>query len=185
MRKVKHIFIKKMQETIKEVAVPRKRGQKIAAGEIDRLIGMRIRIARNMFHKRQEDLANFLGLTLQQTQKYENGKNKMSVNLLTQVSDFFNIPIAYFIPATVGSAKDNAMEMLTMAQPVQNVAEDWKPIGKKDAAKSASEKKVAEDILPIGAKQNFILELIDILTKIDPEKQQEFLQLVKSYQKIK
>jgi transcriptional regulator with XRE-family HTH domain len=170
-----------MQETV----IPRKRGQKIAAGEIDRLIGMRIRIARNMFHKRQEDLANFLGLTLQQTQKYENGKNKMSVNLLTQVADFFNIPIAYFIPTTVGSAKDNAMEMLTMAQPIQNVAEDWRPIGEKEPSKVTSAKKVSEDILPIEIKQNFILELIDILTKIDPEKQQEFLQLIKNYQKMK
>ena len=170
---------------MQETATPRKRGQKIAAGEIDRLIGMRIRIARNMFHKRQEDLANFLGLTLQQTQKYENGKNKMSVNLLTQVSDFFNIPIAYFIPTTIGSAKDNAMEMLTMAQPMQNVAEDWKPIGEKEPSKTNPVKKIAEELLPIETKQNFILELIDILTKIDPEKQQEFLQLIKTYQKIK
>ena len=170
-----------MQETV----IPRKRGQKIAAGEIDRLIGMRIRIARNMFHKRQEDLANFLGLTLQQTQKYENGKNKMSVNLLTQVADFFNIPIAYFIPTTIGSTKDNAMEMLTMSQPIQNVAEDWKPIGHQEPLKSTSAKKVSEDFVPIEIKQNFILELIEILTKIDPDKQQEFLQLIKNYQKMK
>ncbi len=170
---------------MQDVVTPRKRGQKIAAGEIDRLIGMRIRIARNMFHKRQEDLAKFLGLTLQQTQKYENGKNKMSVNLLTQVAEFFNIPIAYFIPSVVGSTKDNAMEMLTMAQPVQNVAEDWKPIGELNPEKATPVKQVAESILPIEKKQNFILELIDVLTKIEPEKQQEFLQVLKTYQAMK
>ncbi len=79
--------------------IARKRGQKIPAGEIDKLIGMRIRIARNMAGNKQEDLANYLGLTLQQIQKYENGKNKVSVSVLIKVTEYFKIPITYFIPS--------------------------------------------------------------------------------------
>ncbi len=164
---------------------PRKRGQKIAAGEIDRLIGMRIRIARNMFHKRQEDLSNFLGLTLQQTQKYENGKNKMSVNLLTKVAEFFHIPIAYFIPTAIGTMEENTIEMLSMINPLKKVAEDWKPIGKDSGKESTKLAKVAQDPVPIENKQNFILEFIEALSKIDTDKQKEFLAIIKQYSKNK
>ena len=115
----------------------RKRGQKIAPSEIDRLIGMRIRIARNISGKKQDELANYLNLTLQQTQKYENGKNKISVNILTQISEYFNIPISYFIPSRVGSHQENIFQAFSTFDSISapKIAEDWQPIGSNEDEK--------------------------------------------------
>ncbi len=166
---------------------PRKRGQKIAAGEIDRLIGMRIRIARNMFHKRQEDLASFLGFTLQQTQKYENGKNKVSVHLLTKVAEFFRIPISYFIPTNLGSVEDNTIDMMNMITPFKNVAEDWKPIGTNKVNAVKNENFVAQSAFDIrrDTKDSLLLEFVETFAKIDFAKQKEFVKILKQYSKDK
>ncbi len=157
---------------------PRKRGQKIPASEIDRLIGIRIRVARNMSGKKQEDLANFLGLTLQQTQKYENGKNKISVNILTKIAEYFNIPISYFIPSSVGSNQENTintLQMVNMDSTPYKVAEDWKPISNKsNEVEEFNEKE----------QQELIMQIIDILTKIsDPKKQRDVIRFLKDIQK--
>jgi transcriptional regulator with XRE-family HTH domain len=156
---------------------PRKRGQKIPASEIDRLIGIRIRVARNMSGKKQEDLANYLGLTLQQTQKYENGKNKISVNILTKIAEYFNIPISYFIPSSVGSNQENTINTLQMVNSdiaSYKVAEDWKPIGNQNnEVEKFNEKE----------QQELIMQIIDILTKIsDTKKQRDVIRFLKDIQ---
>lgn len=102
-------------------AIARKRGQKIAASEIDKLIGMRIRIARNMAGKKQDELARYLGLTLQQTQKYENGKNKISVSILAKVAKYFHIPISYFIP-TNGNTDNASAQTIKMLESVDEIS---------------------------------------------------------------
>ena len=152
----------------------RKRGQKIAPSEIDKLVGMRIRIARNMSGRKQEDLANYLGLTLQQTQKYENGKNKISVNILLKVSQYFNIPISYFIPHKLGTQEENlhnTMQALEENTFQHKVAEDWKPIGHGKNADDTQNKKI-------------LLEIMEVLTTIsDIDKQKQVLQFVQTLKK--
>ena len=123
-----------MTDTPENQEPARKRGQKIAASSIDRMIGMRIRIARNMAGKKQDELARYLGLTLQQTQKYENGKNKISVNILVKIAKYFQIPVSYFIPSqhAVNSSQINqTIKTLESIDTVamHNVAENWQPIG--------------------------------------------------------
>ena len=73
------------------------REQKIFASEVDKQIGIRIRIARHMNGRKQEELANYLGLTLPQTQKYENGENKVSVNMIMKIAEYFCLPIGFFV----------------------------------------------------------------------------------------
>lgn len=153
---------------------PRKRGQKIAPSEIDKLVGMRIRIARNMAGKKQEELSNYLGLTLQQTQKYENGKNKISVNILLKISEYFNIPISYFIPNKIGTPSENLHDtMATLNQETfqHKVAEEWKPIGHSTEGNPDDNNKV-------------LLEIMETLTKIsDIDKQKQVLQFIKTLNK--
>ncbi len=52
----------------------RKRVQKKSPGPVDRHIGNRVRTRRIMLGMSQEKLADALGLTFQQVQKYENGR---------------------------------------------------------------------------------------------------------------
>jgi len=44
----------------------------------------------------QETLANALGLTFQQVQKYEFGRNRVSASRLKQMSEILQVPIEFF-----------------------------------------------------------------------------------------
>jgi transcriptional regulator with XRE-family HTH domain len=44
----------------------------------------------------QETLANALGLTFQQVQKYEGGANRVSASRLSEMAQILSVPISYF-----------------------------------------------------------------------------------------
>jgi transcriptional regulator with XRE-family HTH domain len=55
----------------------------------------------------QERLADALGITFQQVQKYEKGTNRVSVGRLHQIAGALEVPLDYFYADVAGSA-DNA-----------------------------------------------------------------------------
>jgi transcriptional regulator with XRE-family HTH domain len=63
---------------------------------IDVHVGKRIRMRRLFLGMNQESLANALGLTFQQVQKYEGGANRVSASRLSAMSDILEVPIAFF-----------------------------------------------------------------------------------------
>jgi len=64
--------------------------------EINKYIGSQIKFRRNSLGVTQEELSSYLGVTFQQIQKYENGKNRVSAGSLMLISQFLNVSIAYF-----------------------------------------------------------------------------------------
>jgi transcriptional regulator with XRE-family HTH domain len=63
---------------------------------VDIEVGARIRQRRLLLGMNQGTLANRLGLTFQQVQKYEMGANRVSASRLSGVADVLGVPIAYF-----------------------------------------------------------------------------------------
>jgi transcriptional regulator with XRE-family HTH domain len=63
---------------------------------IDVHVGKRIRLRRLLLGMNQERLANALGLTFQQVQKYEHGANRVSASRLSAIADILGVPISYF-----------------------------------------------------------------------------------------
>jgi transcriptional regulator with XRE-family HTH domain len=63
---------------------------------IDVHVGKRIRICRLLLGMNQETLANALGLTFQQIQKYEHGANRVSASRLSAMAEALSVPISYF-----------------------------------------------------------------------------------------
>ena len=63
---------------------------------IDRHVGLRIRMRRKEMSFSQEKLAEALGLTFQQVQKYERGANRVSASKLYEIARFLNAPVSYF-----------------------------------------------------------------------------------------
>jgi transcriptional regulator with XRE-family HTH domain len=61
---------------------------------VDSLVGARIRILRKRRKMSQEDLGKAIGVTFQQVQKYENGKNRVGASRLHRVATVLNVPIA-------------------------------------------------------------------------------------------
>lgn len=71
----------------------------------DRHIGARIRMRRLMLSMTQTDLANGLGLTFQQVQKYEKGMNRVGGSRMQQIADILKVPPSFFFDGAGLSAK--------------------------------------------------------------------------------
>lgn len=63
---------------------------------VDVHVGKRLRLRRSLLGMSQEKLAESIGLTFQQIQKYEKGTNRISASRLFQFSKILQIPISYF-----------------------------------------------------------------------------------------
>ena len=63
---------------------------------VDRHVGLRIRMRRKEMGVSQERLAEALGITFQQVQKYERGANRVSASKLWEIAGALRTPVAYF-----------------------------------------------------------------------------------------
>jgi transcriptional regulator with XRE-family HTH domain len=61
---------------------------------IDMEVGQRIRIYRKTRGLSQTALADQLGVTFQQVQKYENGRNRIGAGRLTRIARVLDVPVA-------------------------------------------------------------------------------------------
>jgi transcriptional regulator with XRE-family HTH domain len=64
--------------------------------EIDRIVSERILARRNELAMSQPQLAERVGVTFQQVQKYENGKNRVSAGRLYEIAKALGVTIQYF-----------------------------------------------------------------------------------------
>ncbi len=80
-----------------------KSGSKLAYGHgtgvpnpVDVHVGARLRIRRTLLGMNQTTVGEAIGLTFQQVQKYENGKNRISASRLFALARLLDVPIQYF-----------------------------------------------------------------------------------------
>lgn len=66
------------------------------ANPVDLHVGLRIRLRRRELGISQEKLAESIGLTFQQVQKYERASNRVSASKLWEVAKALDVSIAYF-----------------------------------------------------------------------------------------
>ena len=62
----------------------------------DRHVGARVRMRRMMLGMSQTTLAEGLGLTFQQVQKYERGTNRIGASRLQQIAHVLQVPVSFF-----------------------------------------------------------------------------------------
>jgi transcriptional regulator with XRE-family HTH domain len=72
---------------------------------VDKFVGSRVRMRRMMLSMSQEKLADALGLTFQQVQKYEKGTNRISASRLQAISQILEVPVHFFFDGAPQSAK--------------------------------------------------------------------------------
>jgi transcriptional regulator with XRE-family HTH domain len=72
----------------------RRRARRIIDFDIE--IGHRIRVQRMLRSATQTELANAIGITFQQIQKYENGSNRVSAGKLYQIARFLGVAVTVF-----------------------------------------------------------------------------------------
>lgn len=69
-------------------------------GPIDVEVGGKIKAQRRLVGMSQNILADRLGVTFQQIQKYEKGTNRVSSSRLAMIAETFGVPPAYFFPGS-------------------------------------------------------------------------------------
>lgn len=70
---------------------------------VDGYVGGRLRLRRTLLGLSQEKLAEAIGLTFQQVQKYERGTNRISASRLYQFAKILDVPVSYFFDQYEGS----------------------------------------------------------------------------------
>jgi transcriptional regulator with XRE-family HTH domain len=77
---------------------------------VDLHVGARVRMRRRLRGVSQEKLADSLGLTFQQVQKYERGANRISASKLYEIAASLQTPVGYFFegladPSSTGEGR--------------------------------------------------------------------------------
>jgi transcriptional regulator with XRE-family HTH domain len=62
----------------------------------DAEIGRMVRAQRQVLRLSQSDLADRIGVTFQQVQKYENGTNRISIGRLARIAEALGVPPTFF-----------------------------------------------------------------------------------------
>ncbi len=126
------------------------------ANSIDEHVGQRLRQRRSILGISQEKLAELVGITFQQIQKYENGANRISASRLFQFSNLLDVPVDFFFGDT---AKLSVVS------------------GMSDNEQEAFEGSVSGDVM----QEKETLELIRVYYSIkNPKVRKDFLKLLKT-----
>jgi transcriptional regulator with XRE-family HTH domain len=100
--------------------------------EADKIhIGSLIRTARKAAGLSQMELAEMVGISYQQIQKYEKGVSDISVSRLSQIAHALNIPLSRFVldkermmvseaVSPYGTLSDNEIELLKLFRSIKN-----------------------------------------------------------------
>ena len=96
---------------------------------VDIHVGARVRMRRKDLGLSQEALAETIGLTFQQVQKYERGTNRISASKLYEIGRTLKVPLAFFYddytdnpadPDFVESASERSVsDFLTTAEGIE------------------------------------------------------------------
>ncbi|HKP77513.1 MAG TPA: helix-turn-helix transcriptional regulator [Phenylobacterium sp.] len=91
---------------------------------VDRHVGLRIRMRRKELGVSQERLADALGITFQQVQKYERGANRVSASKLWEIAAALKTPVAYFYDGlgdrdALAAERDAAQEFMLSSEGIE------------------------------------------------------------------
>ena len=72
----------------------------------DAVVGQNIRVHRLARRMSQSALADAIGITFQQVQKYEKGVNRVGAGRLVRVGEALDVPVSFFFGATDAGSED-------------------------------------------------------------------------------
>lgn len=97
---------------------------KKSPNEVDFEIGRRIKSRRNALGLNQQHLAQKIGVSYQQVQKYENGTDRVGAARLLQISQALNMPIEYFYGNINKGASDEDNERALEEHQIRQALEE-------------------------------------------------------------
>lgn len=91
---------------------------------VDVHVGKRIRLRRTILHITQQQMAEMLGLTFQQVQKYEKGTNRVGASRLWDISKVLQVPMDFFFEDMEDGVAKLSPRMLNGDPHIMQVAEN-------------------------------------------------------------
>jgi transcriptional regulator with XRE-family HTH domain len=104
---------KKMKNKIDDIEKPSYSASKTKSHEIEKHVGKKIKLFRQLKGLSQSEIAVHLGITFQQFQKYESGKNRIPVSRLIKLAEIFNVNMTVFFDNTVNVIFEDIMNKNT------------------------------------------------------------------------
>jgi transcriptional regulator with XRE-family HTH domain len=95
-------------------------------------VGSRIRLRRTFLGISQETLAQAIGLTFQQVQKYEKGVNRVSSSRLVDMADALDVEIPYFFQEMSAAVEQQTPSMLMDARKLPKFEDDKDPMMRRE-----------------------------------------------------
>ena len=93
-----------------------------SANSVDHHVGSRVRLRRLELGLSQEKLADQLGITFQQVQKYERGTNRIGASRLHQIALVLQAPITYFFEGASDIAPPHTKDASPLTQALSDPA---------------------------------------------------------------
>jgi transcriptional regulator with XRE-family HTH domain len=109
----------------KILAMTRNNKKRLPEGPFYRDLGRNLRTARSAAGKSQIEVAEFLDLTFQQVQKYENGKNRIPIDRLVSLAGYLEVPVLQFIDPSVGDSEFQSLASQFSAKEFHTLMEAW------------------------------------------------------------
>lgn len=88
---------------------------------VDVHVGQRMRQRRTLVGMSQTDLGEHLGISFQQVQKNEKGRNRLGASRLWQVSKLLGVPVCYFFEGLDGDSAPAADDPMTSRETLELV----------------------------------------------------------------
>jgi transcriptional regulator with XRE-family HTH domain len=102
-------------------------------GPMDLNVGARIRLRRKALGITQSQLAEALGLTFQQVQKYERGVNRVSASVLVKIAQRLDCPVSFLLGEEGGGAAEQIAPSVMVTPGAVELLEIYAKIGDRRA----------------------------------------------------
>jgi transcriptional regulator with XRE-family HTH domain len=99
--------------------------KRLPEGPFYRDLGRNIRLARSAAGKSQAEVAEFLDVTFQQLQKYENGKNRVPLDRLVSLARFLEVPPITFIDPSESDSEFQSLAAQLSDREFHTLMEAW------------------------------------------------------------
>ena len=86
---------------------------------IDIAVGARVRVRRRLLNLSQSALAEALGISFQQVQKYERGANRVSASMLVKIAQRLGCSVGSLVGEEAGSVQDSLASQLMVTGAVE------------------------------------------------------------------
>ena len=99
---------------------------------IDVHVGARIRLRRTLLGMSQGTLAEAIGLTFQQVQKYERGTNRVSSSRLVDMANALDVDVPYFFQEMPADVERQTPAMLMNVKKLPAMDQDKDPMARRE-----------------------------------------------------